>query len=108
VLSPSGNYAAAGANNGFIYCWSTETASFEMELGNPKAARRGHRASSAYSQESSSGAGTDDGASLGIGSLDLQKIPHEGVPVYGLDWSPDGRYIASADEKGKVVIWSSE
>lgn len=127
VLSPNGCFAAAGSGNGFVYSWMTDTGEFDTEIGNPRPARTvssgpsGLRRASTASASSGADAtvtladayrsreDSDPHTGISSAALDLlAKGPHDGQAVLGLDWSPDGRFIASGDESGRLVVWSSD
>lgn len=37
----------------------------------------------------------------------IAKLGGHKVPVYGLEWSPDGKYLASGDANGFVQVWDA-
>jgi WD40 repeat protein len=128
VLAPNNAYAAVGSANGFVYAFNAYTAEFEIDLGNPKSgtARKRARERHASSASSAAAAGVDkddvlagwgsatsgaaSGGGGGSGGADAggrdAEPPHADSAVIGLDWAPDGRYLASCDDKGRVVLWT--
>ena len=105
-----------------VCTWSVDSAVFELELGNALALRRRDKAAARLARAASLGesgeAAADAAAVLGVETLSFsgsapdpesrELEPHGGRSVYCVDWSPDGRVLASGDEGGGVVIWSSE
>lgn len=94
VLSPTGLFAAAGGANGTIYAWSADTG--EVVTALPE-----HASAAGPGADASASATAAGGVAGGSG-------PHASDAVLGIDWSPDGRYMASADASGRVVFWYAD
>lgn len=120
ALSPNNQYAVVGGTNGFLYAFNTFTGEFELDLGNPSSgtARKRARKAAAAAAGGAPGGGSSSAAAAaafgggGGGTLAETlrdrdaEAPHGGACVLGVDWSLDGRYVASGDERGRVVVWT--
>ena len=125
VFSPSGHFAVAGSATGCLYAWNTDTGTFDGEFGGSRAGARPHRERSTAGEPGtllgaspggSGGGGSGGGGGGGSAATaayaelmgDLDRGPHAGAAIYAIDYSADGRFLASGDEKGVVVVWTTD
>jgi hypothetical protein len=116
-----------------VYAFNAYSGDFEIDLGNPSSGTSRKRAREQQRQAAAAASGGDardggrfakDDVLAGWGSAsaggapamgggadasrggDTIEPPHGGGCVLGVDWAPDGRYLASCDDKGRVVLWT--
>ena len=126
LLSPSGHHVVCGGSDGFVYAWAAHSGEFVEAVGDERERRRKERAaarararttssgppSSSFSPGSPAGVAVVGALEGPLAALDdpiaqVVEPPHRGSAVLAIDWSGDGRMLASCDDRGRTVLWEA-